>query len=439
MNWRPGPKLLKLGALAAGLGVLCFLVPVAAWLVPAVAIIALIQSVADIRELKRNGDSLEVERVLPAVVGRGRAFFCELVVKNQVDREAWVEIRDVLPAGTEPGLALATFNLGPRQSHRMVYSVSLPVRGRHAFGPVWLRRRGRFGVIEHQRRLPVMGEIKVLPPGIAAKEGLDKSKARQAIQLDKLSRARRQGEGSEFETLTEFHTGDDTRRIDWRSSTRHSRLLVRRFVVEQHRDLVIVIDCGRLMGAEAGDGNKLDRAIDAALMLGRTALEYGDRCGMGLFDDRVLGYLPPLSGARAFNPLIESVYDARCNWRESNFGVMFATIQARQRKRSLVVVLSDLVDVDTTHRFRAALASLARRHVVVFVALRTPVLDAIQAPIENVGDMAHKAVTLRLLRERERAIHTIRRSGIHVLDVEPAELTVPLVNQYIHLRARNLL
>ena len=72
---------------------------------------------------------------------------------------------------------------------------------------------------------------------------------------------------------------------------------------------MIVIDCGRLMGADAGRGSKLDCAVDSALMLCRTALESGDRCGLALFDDRVLGYIPPLSGPRALRPLVEGVYD----------------------------------------------------------------------------------------------------------------------------------
>jgi uncharacterized protein (DUF58 family) len=215
---------------------------------------------------------------------------------------------------------------------------------------------------------------------------------------------------------------------------------VRHYQIERHRDVMIVVDCGRLMGADAGAGTKLDCAVDGALMLGRVALESGDRCGLGLFDNELLGYLPPISGRQSVRRLSECVYNARSRWRESDFTVMFSTLQRRQSKRSLVVVISDIVDIETSGRFRAALEQLSRRHVVLFAALRTPFLKQVVAePIDTVLDGSRKAVTFRILREREEAIHSLRRGSVHVIDVEPSRLTVPLINRFIELRQRNLL
>jgi uncharacterized protein (DUF58 family) len=119
---------------------------------------------------------------------------------------------------------------------------------------------------------------------------------------------------------------------------------------------------------------------------------------------------------------------------------MFAALQAKQSKRSLIVVLSDLVDAETSTRFRTSMAALARRHLVLFVALQTPLLRGIlEAPVASVHDATEKALTFRLLRERERALHSIKRSGVHVLDVEPRQLTISLINQFIDLRQQNLL
>ena len=194
------------------------------------------------------------------------------------------------------------------------------------------------------------------------------------------------------------------------------------------------------MGADAQQGTKLDCAVDAALMLGRVALQSGDRCGLGIFDDQVLGYLPPVAGPQAMRTLIHSVYDLKSRWRESDFSRMFATLQSRQRKRSLIVVLSDIIDDETTTRFRSSLASLARRHVVLFAALKTPLLSSLPLrPIRTMLDAAKQTVVFRVLRERERAVHSLQRSAVHVLDVEPSQLTVPLINQYVELRRQNTL
>jgi uncharacterized protein (DUF58 family) len=258
--------------------------------------------------------------------------------------------------------------------------------------------------------------------------------------LDKISRVRQTGLGTEFEMLSEYRPGDDPRRIDWKTTARLRRPVVRRFQVERHRDVMIVIDCGRLMGADAGRGSKLDCAVDSALILCRTVLESGDRCGLALFDDRVLGYQPPLSGPRALRSLVDSVYNVQSRWAESDFGLMFATLQSRQTKRSLVVILSDIVDVETSTRFRTSLATLSRRHVVLFAGLQTPLLRQIVAePVATLLDGSRKAVTFRVLRERDEALRSLKRSGVQVLDVEPSRLTVPLLNRFIELRQQNVL
>jgi uncharacterized protein (DUF58 family) len=260
------------------------------------------------------------------------------------------------------------------------------------------------------------------------------------LMVDKPTRARQHRVGTEFESLSEYRHGDDPRRIDWRASARFGYPIVRHYQIERHRDVVILVDCGRLMGADAGRGTKLDCAVDGALMLGRVALESGDRCGLGIFDDRVVGYLPPVGGARSIRWLSECVYDVQSRWRETDFVLMFATLQARQSKRSLVVVLSDLVDMETSRWFRASLARLAKRHVVLFAALRTPLLEQIaREPVTTVQHGSRKAVVFRILSERQEAMHSLRRGGVHVLDVEPSRLTIPLINNFIELRQRNLL
>jgi uncharacterized protein (DUF58 family) len=216
--------------------------------------------------------------------------------------------------------------------------------------------------------------------------------------------------------------------------------IVRRFQVERQRDVVILIDSGRLMGSDAGQGSKLDCAVDAALNLARVALQSGDRCGVAAYDSEVRGFLPPAAGMRALNGIVESVYDLETRFQESDFTRIHAELQSRQSKRSLLVVLSDLSDAETSRLQCAALQQLSRRHLVLFAAIRTPFLnDVIHEPTLSIANGARKAVTFRLLRDRSRALYVLERAGVHVLDVEPNQITLPLINQFVDLRRRNLL
>jgi uncharacterized protein (DUF58 family) len=437
---RPAPGLLLLGTVAVALGLACFFWN-AAWLfMPILAALAVVLSIFDLRGLRRKLAGLSVRRELPNAVQRDAPFTVSLVIENSGNEEAIGEVRDLVPNEARPASWRTPIRVAPGKSETVANVLRIPIRGLHAFGAVWVRVQGGYGMLEAQRAFDCPGEIKVLPDSAVSQEDLRKSALDEKRFLGQTKQTRMRGEGLEFESLSEFRRGDDVRRIDWRATARRSRFIVRRYQVEQHRDLVILIDCGRLMGTDAGAGTKLDRAVDAALMLGRVALERGDRCGVGLFDDQVLGYLPPISGPHALRAITDCVHNVQSRWRESNFGAMFALLQVRQPKRSLVIVLSDIVDPDTSERLRTALAALARRHVVIFTALKTPLLwETARTAIDSMRDVARKAVVMRLLRERERALHLVDRAGIHVLDVEPSRLTVPLVNHYIDLRERNVL
>ncbi len=442
MRIRPGRNLVRTAAVLLALAPLTFVWPGAPVLPVSgiTLIVAVVVAALDYRALQRSFGGMKIERAMPAAVGRDVPFAVELRASSTAPLTLAAELRDVAPAAAVPAFGAHAFRLPAGGRESLAATFRIPVRGLFEFGPVWLRLTGPMGVLEAQQVFSCPGSVKVLPEGFSSAEGLRHDERAELLLLDKVSRARQTGLGTEFEMLAEYRPGDDPRRIDWKTTARLSRPVVRRFQVERHRDVMIVIDCGRLMGADAGRGSKLDCAVDAALMLCRAALESGDRCGLALFDDRVLGYQPPLAGPRALRALVDGVYNVQSRWAESDFGLMFATLQSRQTKRSLVVILSDIVDVETSTRFRTSLATLSRRHVVLFAGLQTPLLRQIVAePVATLLDGSRKAVTFRVLRERDEALRSLLRSGVQVLDVEPSRLTVPLINRFIELRQQNVL
>lgn len=440
MRSRPGPNLLYAVAAIAVIAAGAFGWPGLAWLLP-FFLAALVPPAAwEFRRSRAELAGLLVERRLPDQVGRGRAFAVTLELTGLPREPRRLTLREFVPTDAEPRAWSEEIEARGEARIARARSFQIGRRGRHEFGPAWVRLAGPLGLFEAQRLAAPVQAIKVLPESIASREELTKTVATRIQELERLAKTRRRGEGIEFESLAEFRVGDDPRRIDWRSSARLRRPVVRRYQIEQHRDVVLLIDCGRLMGAATGGGTKLDRAIDSALVLAAVALGHGDRCGLGIFDYEVLGFLPPGMGPETFRHLVEHLHDLQSRWRETDFGTMFATLERKQPKRSLVVVLSDLVDEETSGRFRASLARLARRHVVVFVALQTPYLKELaRAPLTTAEDLSRHAVAFRLLRQRQRAIHSVRRSGVDVLDVLPTELTVPLINRFVELRERNVL
>jgi uncharacterized protein (DUF58 family) len=440
MRMRPGKHLVwAVGGLAAwsllGLVEFSFLFPI-----PVVLGAILVLAAFEWRQLRQTLSGITITRSLPKTVGRDMPLVVGLRFRNGSQRSLIGEFRDVVPSTCVPARWAAPLSIAQESETELKQTFRIPIRGRFSFGPVWLRVFGNLRLVELQKSFDALGEISVLPEGLVSESQLAQETAEEIRLLDKLLHSRQRGAGTEFAGLNDYRDGDDVRRIDWRATARLRRPIIRQFQIERHRDVMIIVDCGRLMGSETPKGTKLDCAIDAGLMLARVALHSGDRCGMAVFSDRVHGYLRPIAGMPAMRAMVESLYDLQPNYRESDFGQVFAALQARQSKRALVVVISDVVDAETSPRFRESLAALSRRHILLFAALQTPLLETIiQAPVQSFVNAAQKAVVFRSQRERERALHSIRRSGVHVLDVTPSELTVPLINQFIELRGANLL
>jgi uncharacterized protein (DUF58 family) len=437
---RPGRNLVRAIVVLLLLSPLVFLwVPMAALLVAALAALAL-AAVRDWTQLTRTLPMVSVRRVLPTVIGRDLPFEVEITASNASGRQLVGELRDVNPSSAIPALVVHRFALEAHGEQTFGSTCRIPVRGRHAFGPIWVRLHGRRGLLEAQRAVEDFGTVKVLPETFASREQLQKDIGAEIRLLDRVRRARQQGTGTEFESLYPFRLGDDPRRIDWRATARQQALVVRRFQVERHRDVMILLDNGRLMGAQTGRGTKLDCAVDSALHLARVALQSGDRCGIAVYDNQVRGFLPPIAGTAALRSLVECVFGLQTQWHESDFAPILAELRSRQAKRTFLIVIADLSDAETSARLCASLQQLQRHHLVLFAALKTPLLrEVVQSEIATAADIARKAVAFRLLRDRDRALHALRRGGVHVLDVEPQNLTLPLVNQFIDLRQRNLL
>lgn len=440
MSLRPGRNLVRIGAVAAVISAVTFFVPAVVWLLLAVLLAVIGLGIADYYWLRQHRSDIDVRRDLPLVVGRDVPFEIVLYCENHGTSGIQAEIRDVLPVEAEPSFWSEPLSMESGETSRELrQTFRIATRGSYEVGPIWVSLAGRFEILEAQLSIDTVSKIKVLPEGLVAKDDLSQNIAAEIQVLDRRSRSRRRSAGTEFESIAEYRPGDDPRRIDWRSTARMRRLVIRRFLVEQHQDVLLLLDCGRLMGSSAGHGTKLDCAVDAALLLARVALANGDRCGVALFDSEVLGYLPPRSHSSSFGAIVDSVYDAQSRWQETDFTPVFELLQSRQQKRSVIIVLSDLSDEETSKRMRTSLVSLTRRHVVIFAALQTPLLlDETRQPLKDSLEAARHAVAYRLLRERERTLHQLRRGNVQVLDVEPSKLTVPLINQYLELRSRNV-
>ncbi len=317
--------------------------------------------------------------------------------------------------------------------------VQAPVRGTYCFAGHYMRVASPRRLLQAQRTDADERTCRVLPDIRRVREYLI-SKRVCDMGAPRVRTTSLRGIGSDFESLRDYEQGDEIRRIDWKATAKHNRLISRNYEIEPDRNVMILVDRGRLMGAQAGEGTKLDAAVDAALMVAAVALDSGDRCGLMTFDRDVAAYETPRAGLSHLPRLVDALTEVQPVLEETHFLRAFAQLQKRLGKRSLILVLSDVIDTDVSRSMMEALLTLNKRHLVVLAALRTPAIqDVITGPSENNLAPFEKAVAYRLHRERKEVIVRLQKGGANVLDVHPEELTVPLVNKYVEIREQNRL
>ncbi|HKB40790.1 MAG TPA: DUF58 domain-containing protein, partial [Gemmataceae bacterium] len=255
-----------------------------------------------------------------------------------------------------------------------------------------------------------------------------------------IRRVRLRGGAWEFGSLRDYVDGDDVRLLDWKASARRRKLIVRNHQAEQNQTVLLLLDCGRLMNAEVEGAAKLDHAINAALVLAHVALARGDRVGLCAFSSAVHTWVTPRGHLGQTRLLAEALYDLRGDFTESDHGQCLRLVAARHSKRALLVVLTDFVDTATAAEMVAHLQQAARRHLVLFLALKDPFLErAARAEPQTALEGFRKAAAVELLRQRHEVLERLRRLGMHALDVEPTGVTPPLINRYLEITARGQL
>ncbi|GHJ10028.1 lipoprotein [Micromonospora humidisoli] len=305
-------------------------------------------------------------------------------------------------------------------------AVTVTVR---SFGPLGLAFRQRAG-----RPATPGWTLRVLPRFDSRRHLPEKLSRLRVIDGTQVTRGR--GQGTEFDTLREYVVGDDVRSIDWRASARRSDVLVRTWRPERDRRLVCVLDTGRTSAVRVGDVPRLDAAIDAALLLTALAARAGDRVDLLAADATIRATVTGTGRRDLLHRLVDALAPVHPALVETDFDLIVAEILRRHRRRSLVVLLTELEPGALAEGLLPVLPRLAARHRVVVAAVHDPVLTALTtAPPVRPEDAYAAAAGWRALAERDRVRAVLGRYGVTVVDAPADRLAPALADTYLRLKA----
>lgn len=407
-------------------------------------------------------ETLRVTRTFLDSPRLGELTRVEVEVTQESNRLLEVDVVDDLEASLMPVLETKRMLAYPRDAVRAVMDCYPGRRGDLKLGNIYLRYRGMLRLVERWAVCDAGQDVRVFPA--MSQNGQDSSlflmRARQ-IEMQK-RRLRLRGIGREFESLRDYQQGDELRNLSWPATARRAKLITRQFTTERSQQVWIVLDAGRLSrtafalvkrGAEREHESEreaaenlrltvtqLDQAATASVMLAEAVGGSGDKCGLLTYGRKVQQQLLPGAGASHLRSLIDQLSQVRGEAAEANHLGAAARLKHLQRRRGMIVWITEIADSAGRPEVVAAAADLVRRHLVLLVVLRHPELDELAARTpKNVEQMYASAAAKEMLDRRRGTIAKLRQQGVLVVESTPGEIGLRAINSYLDVKARGLI
>ena len=432
----PTARLVRWIALGSPLWLIALAIP-AGWLVGA-AYMVLLASICVMDYLAVPGaGAFHAERTF----GRfslGAVTDVHVLLTNHAKSDLRISLRDELPLGLHQLSPIQPAEVPSRGECDRTYQIRSERRGRYRLESFVMRVGRRGALMERQLRIPVPDEVRVYPRFATADEF--RLLARINQQDETVRRPRRiYGRGTDFESLLMYSPGEDLRTVDWKVSAKRGFLVSRNLQTERGQQISVMIDGGRLMAEQIGEYSRFEYALNAAVMLSHVAQRRGDAVAVSTFSDRVESFVPPTRGTAIMRRVLESLCSVEVRQVETDYWQVVGQVMDRLKRRSLLVMMTDVLDSAGSAGLMINLARAASRHLVLCVVLTEPrIAEIADSEPETLQDAYAKAAACHVKLQRHLALETMRSKGILVLETSPAQLTIQLIRRYLEIRRANL-
>lgn len=360
-----------------------------------------------------------------------------LNIRNPGSAAVRLELHDLHPAEFAARDLPRLITVPGRQSGRLRYQIKAPSRGRFEFTGVAFFRRSPLGLWWRKQRADLQEGVKVYPNFSEISHYTLLATDHRLSQMGVVKRQRR-GEGSDFHQLREYREGDSLRQIDWKATARFRKVISKEYQDERDQQIVFLLDCGRRMRHREGEKALLDEALNAMLLLAYVASLQGDAVGLLAFGGSHR-WLPPRKGRWVVNDILDKTFDLESAMQVSDYIQVARVLESVQRRRALVVLITNTRDEDHESLSRAV-QWLRRRHLVVVADLRESALDeAANTDIEGFRDALRFQASHAYLDNRTKSHEVLEHRGAIVLDLLARQLPIALVNQYFSIKGRGVL
>lgn len=383
---------------------------------------------------------VQVSRQMQRVASLGNHHKVELAIDNRSSRNLRMRVRDDT---TREGLHISPdyheVQLRPMKRQSVSFALTPVRRGDFQLESVYAHIFSMGGFWRRLQTFPCPAQLHVYPNIKQLGEYALLARTNRLSQIG-VRRTRKIGQDSDFERLRDYQQDDNYRHIDWRSTGRRQKLTVRQFQTDQSQRVIFLLDCGRMMTNRYQNLSLVDYALNSILMLSYVALSQGDSVGMICFSDRVHTYVPPTGGKKQMNRILHAGFNQFPSLVQSRFDRAFLYLSNHCRRRSLVVMISNVIDQVNADQIQNYMQNLLGCHLPLMVLLRDHRLfDAADNPAPDDEVLYRSAAASQLLLWRHQVLHRMKAAGSLTLDVFPEEMSARMINQYLEVKARHML
>lgn len=380
---------------------------------------------------------IQLNRIFPDEMERGLTYLIRIEISNTSNFPIKFRLIDGIPPSFERPFP---FNgtVPKNAAIDTAYETEARLRGKYEISQLYFRYTSWLGLWEKQVTANLPETVKVIPDLTETKNYLENA---QAFLLYEGLKIRRQQSGiGDFAKIRSYVVGDDPRKINWRQSAKLRELMTNEYEPEHGKYITILIDCGRMMGAELTKGNRLEKSLEASLTVAAAALQKGDYVSVLAFSREVKVFVPPGKGMPHLQTILQAIFDLQVDAAESNYAAVLHYLETMQKKRSLLLLFSDVATFLHEETAPTYLKRLRMRHLFLMVGIEdTTLLKTVKKEPKRVQEAMVKGIAQQQILIKKSKKAKWEKQGLLMVEAVDEKLAVTAVSHYIDIMNRNLL
>ncbi|GGW33301.1 hypothetical protein GCM10007383_17960 [Arenibacter certesii] len=379
------------------------------------------------------------KRIVPEKLSNGDDNEIEISLSNSYLFSVRIKILDELPHQFQKRDFRIISTLGKGKEKRYTYQIRPTERGVYVFGNLNVFANSPLGLVVKKYTFCNQQEVPVYPSFLQLRKYNLMAFTNRLFEYG-LKKIRRIGHTMEFEQIKDYVPGDDIRNINWKATAKRGHLMVNQFQDERSQPIYSIIDKGRVMKMPFEGLSLLDYAVNSSLVISNIAIKKQDKAGMFAFSNKIENRVVAERRSAQMNLILETLYNIKTNFLESDYSLLYADIKRNINHRSLLILYTNFETLDALERQLPYLKAIAKQHLLVVIFFENTELNRFVAEkAQTTQQIFEKTIAEKFIYEKKLIVNELRKHGIQTILTKPENLTINTINKYLEIKARGLL